>query len=62
MIEAYNVTWDKFNSLMKKGFDSDTVYDDKYVNTKVKPFGDKIKTNFHDSDAPNERAHCLLYG
>ena len=47
---------------MKKGFDSDTVYDDKYVNTKVKPFGGKINTNFHDNDAPNERAHCLLYG
>ena len=47
---------------MRKGFDKDTVYDDKYVNTKVKPFGGKIKTNFHDSDAPNERAHCLLYG
>ena len=45
----------------KKGFDSDPVYDDKYINTKVKFFGGKIKTNFLDNDVPNELARCMLY-
>lgn len=45
----------------KKGFDSDPVYDDKYINTKVKFFGGKIKTNFLDNDVPNELARCMLH-
>ena len=48
------------SKLMKKGSDSDPVYDDKHINTKVKHFVGKIKTNFYDNDVPNERANCLL--
>ena len=45
----------------EKESDSSPVYDDKYINTKIKPFGGKTKTNFYDNDAPNERVHCLLH-
>ena len=34
--EKYIDTWDKISNLLKKGLDSETVYNDKYIKTKMK--------------------------
>ena len=33
-----------------KKFDSDPVYNNKYINTKIRSYNNDIKTNFHDID------------
>ena len=49
----------KIISLMKKEFDSESVYDDsdKYINTKIKSYGDKVNTSFQDKKIPKETTY-----
>lgn len=37
---------DKANSIIEKGFDSKPVYNNKYLKTEIKSYGDEITTNF----------------
>ena len=37
---------------MKKGFDSGKEFSNKYLKVRIKFYGDKIKTNFHDGEMP----------
>ena len=41
----YNEIWKKVSSITKKEFDSNPVYNEKYVKTKVKSYNGKINTN-----------------
>ena len=34
LLKKYNEIWDKISSILRKGFDSEPVYIDKYVNDK----------------------------
>ena len=40
----------KISDLVNKKFDSDPVYNNKYINTKIRSYNNDIKTNFHDID------------
>ena len=44
VLRVYNYVCHKVSNLMIKGFDSETVYDNKYIKTKVKSFHYQIKT------------------
>ena len=48
---------------MNKEFDSESVYgdNDKYINTKIKSYGDNVNINFHGTKIPKENASykCL---
>ena len=33
--KKYNAIWDKISNLLKKEFDSEPVYNDKYIKTKI---------------------------
>ena len=46
LAEKYNKTWNKVSNIIKKGFDKRTVYDAKYISTKIKSYNGKISTNF----------------
>ena len=48
LFENYNKIWEKISNLLNKEFDSEPVYgdNDKYIWTKMKPYEDKINTNF----------------
>ena len=46
LAEKYNKTWNKVSNIIKKGFDKETVYDAKYISTKIKSYNGKINTNF----------------
>ena len=48
LIERYNKIWDTVSNSMKKEFDSETVYNEKYLKTKIISYEGKISTNFHD--------------
>ena len=59
LLEKYNEIWDKFSKVMKNKFDSVPVYDDKYLETKIKFFEEKLNTNFHDHKAPKEGSQYI---
>ena len=46
LIERYNKIWDAVSNSMKKEFDSETVYNEKYLKTKIISYEGKISTNF----------------
>ena len=49
-LERYTEIWEKISDLINKKFDSDPVYNNKYINTKIRSYNNYIKTNFHDID------------
>ena len=38
LLKKYNKIWEKVSTLMTTGFDSEPVYGDKYINTKIKSY------------------------
>ena len=49
LLENYNEIWKKVSKITKKEFDSNPVYDEKYINTKLKSYNGKINTNCNDN-------------
>ena len=41
LLENYSSIWDKFSADIKKEFDSEPVYNKKYLKTKIKSYGDE---------------------
>ena len=58
LLKRYNAIWDKISNLLKKEFDSEPVYDDKYIKTKIKTYNNKINTNFHVNEIPEDNECC----
>ena len=48
LLENYKKIWEKIEILMAIDFESKATYIDKYINTKVKTYKDRITTNFYD--------------
>ena len=46
----YTTISEKISGLVNKKFDSDRIYNNKYINTKIRSYNNDIKTNFHDID------------
>ena len=45
LLETFNEIWEKVCNSIKKGFDSEPVYNGKYLKTKIKSFFFKKKKN-----------------
>ena len=54
LLKNYNKIWEKVSNLLNKEFDSEPVYGDKYIRTKIKEYGDKTNTNFQGKKMSNE--------
>ena len=48
----YNEIWNKIKELLNVRFDSEPIYDDKYIKTKVKTFSSIINTLFFGNKIP----------
>ena len=59
LLEKYNEIWDNVSNIIKKGFDSELVYNEKYLRTEIKSYERKISTNFHGDKIPKEGSHCI---
>ena len=57
LLEKYN---EIFSSIIKKEFDSEPVYNEKYLKTKIKSFNGKINTNFHNNKIPKEDSRYIF--
>ena len=47
LLKKYNTIWYKVSTDIKKIFDSESVYQKKFLKTKIKPYGDEV-TDFYD--------------
>ena len=45
-LERYTAIWVKISDIVNKKFDSDPIYNNKYINTKIRSYNNDIKTNF----------------
>ena len=54
-LERYTAIWEKISNLVNKKFDSDPIYNNKYINTKIRSYNNDIKTNFHNMDNKNNK-------
>ena len=52
LLKKYSKIWEKISNIMKKRFDSGKEFNNKYLKVRIKFYGDKIKTNFHDGEMP----------
>ena len=46
--EKYNEIAEKFYNSIKKEFESEPVYNEKYLKTEIEPYHGKINTSFHN--------------
>ena len=58
-VENYNEIWNKVSNTIKKGFDGEPVYNEKYLRTKIKSYEGIIGTNFHGDKIPKEGSQCI---
>ena len=54
-LEKYTKIWEKISDLINIKFDSNPVYNNKYINTKIRSYNNDIKTNFRDIDNKNNK-------
>ena len=63
LLKKYSKIWEKVSNSMIIKFDSEPVYvdGDKYIKIKIKMYGGRVSTNFHDKKEPKENASykCL---
>ena len=58
LLKKCNEIWDKISNLLKKGFNSEPVYNYKYIKTKIKTCNNRIITNFQDNKIPKDNEYC----
>ena len=57
---CYKNIWKKASNNIKDEFDSEPVYNEKYLKTKIKSCKGKIVTNFHNKKKSKEGSQCIL--
>ena len=57
LLEKCNEIWEKVTNSIKNEFDSETVYDEKYLKTKKKSYNGQIDTNFNNNIIPKEGSY-----
>ena len=50
---------EKLEIVSKKDFDSEPVYNKKYLKIKIKSYKVKINTSFHNNKIPKESSQCI---
>ena len=58
ILKKYSDIWNEIKSLIKKEFNSEPVYNDKYIKTKIKIYNDKVYTNFQHNKMPKDNEYC----
>ena len=55
----FNKIWKKVSNHIKKGFDSEPVYNERYLKTKLKSHEEKIDWYFHSDKMLKEVSQCI---
>ena len=59
LLEKCNEIWKGVSNITEKEFDSNPVYNKKYIKTKVKSYKGKINTNFHNNEISKEGSEFI---
>ena len=59
LLEKYNEIWDKVSHTVGKVYDSNPVYNKKYLRAKIKSYNGKININFHNNRIPKEDSQLI---
>ena len=54
-LERYTAIWEKVSDLVNKKFASDPIYNNKYINTKIRLYNNDMKTYFPNIDNKNNK-------
>lgn len=57
--KKYKKNWDKISNGMETELDSEPEYEKKYLKTKMKFYGGKVKAGFHGKKIPKEGSHYV---
>ena len=60
LLEKYNEIWKKVKNSLKKEFDSEPVYNEKYLKANIKSYKGKINTNSHDNKIQKEGSQFIF--
>ena len=58
LLEKYKGIWNKIEDIKNIESNALPVYDDRYIKTKIRRYGDKIYTNFRDLNVPKDDKKC----
>ena len=58
ILKKYSEIWNKIKSLIKKDFNSEPVYNDKYIKIKIKTYNNKVYANFQLNKIPKDNEYC----
>ena len=58
LLEKYKDICTKIENFKNVELDALPVYDDKYIKTKTRAFGDKVYTNFSGLNVPEDNMEC----
>ena len=59
LLEKYDKIWEKVRNSIKNEFDSEPIYNVKYIETRITSCNGKIKTNFNNNKIPKEGSQCI---
>ena len=59
LLETYNEIWEKLKNVIKKEFDCEPVYNEKYLKAKIKSYNGKINTSFCNNKIPKEGSQII---
>ena len=58
LLEKYKAIWTKIEDLKNIELNALPVYDDRYIKTKIRTYGDKVYTNFRGLNVPEDDTEC----
>ena len=59
LLEKYNELWKKVRNNIKNGFDSEPVYNEKYLKSKVNSYKENINIHSHNNKTPRQCTQCI---
>ena len=61
LLEKYEAIWTKIEDLKNIELNALSVYDDRYIKTKIRTYGDKVYTNFRGLIVPEDNIECKTF-
>ena len=55
----FNEIWENVTNIIHKEFDTNPIYNEKYIKPKIKVHNKKVNTNFHGNKMPDESLECV---
>ena len=60
-LEKYKAIWNKIEGLKNITLNALPVYDERYIKTKIRTFGDKVYINFRGLNVPEDDIECKSF-